>query len=106
MTRTPPFSRSNMASARQSGVEGMTAEAFELVEGEARGIPSQNGFVVMALAEKPPVDEKAMSEKLPEMTKNLLKKKRERVFTEFLTSLRKKAEEKGEIKIIADMKNQ
>lgn len=106
VTRTAPFSRSNMASARQSGVEGMTAEAFELLEGEARGIPSQTGFVVMALAEKPPVDEKAMSEKLPEMTKNLLKKKRERVFTEFLTSLRKKAEEKGEIKIIADMKGQ
>jgi peptidyl-prolyl cis-trans isomerase D len=106
VTRTPPFSRSNMASARKSGVEGMTAEAFDLLEGEARGVPSQNGFVVMALAERPPVDEKVMAEKLPEMTKNLLKKKRERVYTEFLTVLRKKAEEKGEIKIIADMNKQ
>jgi peptidyl-prolyl cis-trans isomerase D len=104
VTRTPPFSRSNMASARQSGVEGMTAEAFDLSEGEARGVPSQNGFVIMALAEKPPVDEKAMSEKLPELTSSLLKKKRERVYTEFLTILRKKAEEKGEVKIIANMK--
>jgi len=106
VTRTPPFSRSNMASARQSGVEGMTAEAFELSEGEARGIPSKNGFVIMALAEKPPVDEKAMSEKLPELTSNLLKEKRERVYTEFLSILRKKADEKGEVKIIANMKNQ
>jgi hypothetical protein len=93
-----------MASARQSGVEGMTAEAFELSDGEARGVPSQNGFVIMALAERPPVDEKTMSAKLPELTMTLLKKKRERVYTEFLTILRKKAEEKGEVKIIANMK--
>jgi peptidyl-prolyl cis-trans isomerase D len=106
VTRTPPFSRSNMASARQSGVEGMTAEAFELLEGDTRGVPTQNGFVIMALAEKPPVDEKVMSEKLPEMARTLLKKKRERVYNEFLTSLRKKADEKGEIKIIANMKSQ
>ena len=106
VTRTPPFSRSNMASARQSGIEGMTAEAFELSEGEARGLPSQNGFMIMALAERPPVDEKAMSDKLPELTMSLLKKKRERVYAEFLSILRKKAEGKGEVKIIANMKNQ
>lgn len=105
VTRTPPFSRSNMASARQSGVEGMTAEAFELSEGEARGIPSQTGFVIMALAEKPLVDEKTISGKLPEMASVLMKKKRERVYTEFLTILRKQAEDKGEVKILADMKN-
>lgn len=103
VTRTPPFSRSNMASARQSGLEGMTADAFELSEGEVRGAPAQNGFVIMALAEKPPVDEKEMSAKLPELGKKLLKEKRARVFSEFLTNLRKKAEEKGEVKIIASM---
>lgn len=106
VTRTSPFSRSSMASARQSGVEGMTAEAFELSDGETRGVPSQNGFVIMTLAERPPVDEKTMSGKLPELTMTLLKKKRERVYTEFLTILRKKAEEKGEVKIIANLKDQ
>ncbi|MBF0291066.1 MAG: SurA N-terminal domain-containing protein [Nitrospinae bacterium] len=103
VTRTPPFSRSNMASARQSGVEGMTTEAFTLSEGEVRGAPAQNGFVIMALAEKPPVDEKAMSEKMPEFSRKLLREKRARVFSEFLTNLRKKAEEKGQVKIIASM---
>ena len=72
-------------------------------EGDVRGAPAQNGFVIMALAEKPPVDEKAMSEKMPEFSRKLLKEKRARVFSEFLTNLRKKAEEKGQVKIIASM---
>ncbi|MBI5816248.1 MAG: SurA N-terminal domain-containing protein [Nitrospinae bacterium] len=96
--RTQPYSRANVSSATVKG-DGVMMEAFELGDGEARNVQVQGGYAVLKVASRHAVDEKEMAAKLPELQKSLLAKKRERVYAEFVSNLKKKAEADGDIKI-------
>ncbi|MBI4667036.1 MAG: SurA N-terminal domain-containing protein [Nitrospinae bacterium] len=91
VSRTAPFSRAQVASGQARG-DGARMEAFELEDKQAKTLPVQGGFVTMVLAGRGAVDEAVMGASLPELAKNLLKRKRERVYAEYLVTLRKKAE--------------
>ncbi len=103
VTITKPFTRSSISGRKNGAETGMMREAFDLADGKAATAPEQDGYVVLTVASRPPVDEKDMSEKIESLRGKILQRKQTEIYSSYLANLRKQAEKSGKIKIKAGL---
>ncbi|VAX15449.1 Survival protein SurA precursor (Peptidyl-prolyl cis-trans isomerase SurA), partial [hydrothermal vent metagenome] len=100
---TKPYSKASLSDSKTKAGEGMVREAFSMEVGETGSASTRGGAAVFMLSSRGDVDLKEMKAALPAFRRSLDRAKKARVYTEFLTALRKRAEDKGEIEILIDV---
>jgi len=101
---TKPYSKASFDSHKTKVDEGMIREAFSLQVGETGSTSMSDGAIVFRLSSREDVDIKEMRAGLPAFRRSLDRARKARVYTAYLSDLRKRAEEKGEIEIFVDVK--
>jgi peptidyl-prolyl cis-trans isomerase D len=75
----------------------LITEAFRMGVGEARMFTLQGKPAVVALKERTTFDAEAYAKEKAEVSQRVLRQKRERLFSQWLSDLRQQAEQRGEI---------
>ncbi len=101
---TKPYSKASLSDPKTKVDEGMVREAFSMEVGETGAASTRVGSAVFMLSSRGDVDLKEMKAGLPAFRRSLARAKKARVYTEYLAALRKRAEGKGEIEILIDVK--
>ncbi len=96
---TAPFTRRDL-SAGGATDDGMTPEAFDLAEFEARTAPSRDDYLVYTVSSREPLDSDAFADALPGLKKELLANKQARVYAAYIKQLRIEGEKTGVVKIL------
>ena len=101
---TKPFAREAFIDPARVKDDGMLMEAFELGDDEAKSVPYQGDHLVIMVATRLPADKELAKGKIPQIKESLKEGRRIRVYNEYVSDLRKKADESGKVRVLVDLK--